>query len=75
MISVNEAKRRYYREWYNRNKDCLSEYLKQWRADNPEKAAAANERVKQWQKDNPDKVKANQQRCWERKAAAMEIEE
>lgn len=75
MVSVNEAKRRYYRDYYDRNKDKLSEYRKKWRSENPEKAAAANERVKQWQKEHPERVKANQQRYWERKAAAMGVEE
>lgn len=75
MATAREARNKYNREWYAKNKDRLSEYRRKWREDHPDKAAAANERTKKWQRENPDRVKENQRRYWERKAATMGVEE
>ena len=75
LETIRAARAAYMKEWRTKNKAHLKAYRKQWREENPEKAAAANERVKQWQKENPEKVKTYQNRYWLKKAAAMGVEE
>lgn len=43
-----EAKREYHRNYYRKNKKKLNAKAKQWREENPEKAAESNRRY--WMK-------------------------
>ena len=45
---AQEEKRKYQREYYQKNRKKLNEYARQWRAENPDKVAEANRRY--WSK-------------------------
>jgi hypothetical protein len=44
---MTTAKQRANKKWLDKNPEYPAQYIKQWRADNPDKVAAANQRARQ----------------------------
>lgn len=61
---VIEARRKYYRDYYIKNKEHIQQRLKKWRDANPEKVRKA---TKKWRKANPEKVRKIQHDYYLRK--------
>lgn len=50
---ILEAKRKYQREYYQKNREKIQEAQKKWRKENPEKVAETNRRY--WSKKAQEK--------------------